>query len=102
MILFYIMKFFFYNNLSDSEIIKNTFVNHCSILKIENDSSVMSAKTLIGKTVHFREKNMSKIIQAIYNNSSKLNRDKINRFYVSSINTKKNNGVYTILPYTNN
>ena len=58
MILFYIMKFFFYNNLSDSEIIKNTFVNHCSILKIENDSSVMSAKTLIGKTVHFREKNM--------------------------------------------
>ena len=102
MILFYIMKFFFYNNLSDNEIIKNTFVNHCSILKIETDSSVISGKTIIGKTVHFREKNMSKIIQAIYNNSSKLNRDKINRFYVSSINTKKNNDVYTILPYTNN
>ena len=102
MILFYIMKFFFYNNLKDSVLLYNTFKNRCTIIDIQNDSCILTGNNVNGKTVSFKESNVSKIIEAIHDNSSNLNKDRIDRFCLSLIDTKKNNGVYTVLPYTNN
>ena len=96
------MKFFFYNNLKDNSLLYSTFKNRCSITDIQNDSYTITGKNVTGKTVSFMETNISKIIEAIHNNSSNLNKDRIDRFCLSLINTKKNNGVYTIIPYTNN
>lgn len=92
------MKFFFHNNLKSNDILVNTFKGKCIIETIETDSAIINNRKIIGNTIKFNS-SVDNVINAIRLNSSNLNKDRIDKYFVNIVNTQKNNRVYIILPY---
>ena len=92
------MKFFFHNNLKSYDTLITTFKDKCSIESIQYDNVIINKKNIAGNTIKFNS-SVDSILNAIKMNSSNLNKDRIDKYFVNIVNTQKNNGVYIILPY---
>jgi len=92
------MKFFFHNNLKSNDILVNTFKGKCMIETIQLDSANINNRKIRGKTIIFNS-SFDSILNAIRLNSSNLNKNSIDKYFINIVDTQKNNGVYIILPY---
>lgn len=92
------MKFFFHANLKSYDTLLATFKGKCSIESIQPDNVSINNKKIIGNTIKFNS-SVDSVLNAIRLNSSNLNKDRIDKYFVNIVNTQKNNRVYIILPY---
>jgi len=92
------MKFFFHNNLKSHDILEDTFKDICPILNIENDIVVINNNKMSGITISFNS-SIDSVIKAITLNSSILNKNNIDKYFINTTYTQKNNSVYIILPF---
>jgi len=92
------MKIFFHANLKSYDTLLTTFKGKCNIESIQSDNVNINNKKIIGKTIKFNS-SLDSVLNAIRLNSSNLNKNSIDRFFINIVNTQKNNSVYIILPY---